>query len=206
MQTITLKADEPGAVERAAEMLRKHKLVAFPTDTVYGLGALAFESADVAAVYRAKERPPDKAIAILLADVSMVDQVAEHVPGVARLLMSKFWPGALTLIVPKRSDIPEVVSGGSTIGVRVPALDLTRELLRRTGPLAVTSANRSAQPSPRSASEVLAQLEGRIHAVLDGGETGGTPSTVLDCSQTPPSIARLGPITEEQLRAFTRLA
>jgi len=206
MQTITLKADEPGAIERAAQMLLDHKLIAFPTDTVYGLGALAFEAGDVAALYRAKDRPPERAIAILLADQSMIGQVAEQIPTVARRLMSKFWPGALTLIVPKRSDIPDAVSGGPTVGVRVPALDIARRLLTITGPLAVTSANRSGLASPRSASEVLEQLDGRIHAVLDGGTIDSAPSTVLDCTRIPPSILRHGPITEDQLRAMTRLA
>ncbi len=206
MQTLVLKAHEPGAIERAAQLLRDHKLVAFPTDTVYGLGALASEAGDVAALYRAKDRPPEKAIAILLADASMVGQVAEHIPSVARRLMAKFWPGALTLIVPKRSDVPDMVSGGPTVGLRVPALDFTRRLLALTGPLAVTSANRSGRASPRSAAEVLEQLDGRIHAVLDGGATDSAPSTVLDCTSIPPSIVRPGPITEAQLRAITRLA
>jgi L-threonylcarbamoyladenylate synthase len=206
MRTLTLKADQPDALERAAQLLREHKLVAFPTDTVYGLGAMAFEVEDVAALYRAKDRPPEKAIAILLADQSMVDRVAEHVPDVARRLMAKFWPGALTLILPKRSGVPDTVSGGSTVGVRVPALDVTRRLLARTGPLAVTSANRAGLPSPHTAAEVLEQLDGRIHAVLDGGPTEGEPSTVLDCTTHLPSILRPGPVTEQQLRAVTRLA
>ncbi|HLF26206.1 MAG TPA: L-threonylcarbamoyladenylate synthase [Anaerolineae bacterium] len=206
MRTLIFTADEPDAIERAAQLLRERQLVAFPTDTVYGLGALAFDAESVAALYHAKERPPEKAIAVLLADKSMVDQVAEHIPDAARRLMDKFWPGALTLIVPKRSAVPDTVSGSSTIGVRVPALDLTRSLLVLTGPLAVTSANRSGWASPRSAAEVLEQLEGRIHAVLDGGTTEGVPSTVVDCSRTPPSMARPGPITEAQLRAVTRLA
>jgi len=206
MRTTLLRVDEPDAIERAAQMLREHKLVAFPTDTVYGLGALAFSADDVAALYRAKERPPERAIAILIAEPSMVDRVADHVPRAAWRLMDRFWPGALTLILPKRLDVPDAVSGGPTVGVRVPALETTRRLLAFTGPLAVTSANRSGQPSPRSAQEVLQQLEGRIHVVLDGGVTGGVPSTVVDCSRTPPAIVRPGPITEEQLRAITRLA
>lgn len=206
MQTLVLKADEPGAIERAAKMLGAHRLVAFPTDTVYGLGALAFNAKDVAALYRAKNRPPEKAIAILLADQSMVDQVAEHIPAAARRLMNKFWPGALTLILPKRAGIPDAVSGSFGVGVRVPALDIARRLLILTGPLAVTSANLSGRANPRSAAEVLAQLEGRIDAVLDGGEAHSEPSTVVDCTSTPPEIVRPGPITEEQLRAYTRLA
>lgn len=206
MQTIVLQVDEQGAIERAAQLLREHQLVAFPTDTVYGLGALAFSEENVAALYRAKDRSPEKAVAILLADQSAVDQVADHISDIARRLMDKFWPGALTIIVPKRLDLPDAVSGGPTVGVRVPALETTRRLLALTGPLAVTSANRSGHPSPRSAAEVLAQLDGRIHAVLDGGITHGTPSTVIDCSRMPPAIVRAGPITDLQLRAHTRLA
>ncbi len=206
MQTIVLNVGEPGAIERAAQFLRQHKLVAFPTDTVYGLGAPAFNAEDVAALYQAKDRPLEKAIAVLLADQSMVEEVADHIPDVARRLMDKFWPGALTLIVPKRLGLPDVIGGGSSIGVRVPALETTRRLLALTGPLAVTSANRSGQPNPRTASEVLEQLDGRIHAVLDGGTTGGMPSTVIDCSRTPPAVVRRGPITDLQLRAVTRLA
>jgi L-threonylcarbamoyladenylate synthase len=206
MQTIVLNIDEPDAIERAAKLLREHKLVAFPTDTVYGLGAPAFDAEDVTALYQAKDRPPEKAIAILLADQSMLEQVADHIPDVARRLMDRFWPGALTLIVPKRPGLPDAVGGASSIGVRVPALESTRRLLALTGPLAVTSANRSGRPSPRSAPEVLEQLDGRIHAVLDGGTTSGTPSTVIDCSRTPPAVVRHGPITDLQLRAVTRLA
>lgn len=206
MQTIILKVSEPGAIEHAAQLLRDHKLVAFPTDTVYGLGAPAFSAQDVAALYRAKDRSPEKAIAVLLADQSMVEEVADHIPDVARRLMDKFWPGALTLIVPKRTTLPDVVSGSPSVGVRVPALESTRQLLALTGPLAVTSANRSGRPNPRSADDVLKQLDGRIHAILDGGTTDGMPSTVIDCSRTPPAIVRPGPITDLQLRAVTRLA
>ncbi len=206
METLVLRSDEAGVVERAAEMLRAHRLVAFPTDTVYGLAALAFNAGDAEALYRVKERPLEKAIAILLADKAMIDQVAEHIPDAARRLMDKFWPGALTLIVPRRSRVPDRISGGATIGVRVPALEFTRKLIALTGPLAVTSANRSGQPAPRSAAEVLEQLGGRIDAVIDGGITHGTPSTIVDCSRLPPSIVRPGPITEAQLRVYTRLA
>lgn len=206
MRTIMLDVDDNGVVEHTASLLRAHKLVAFPTDTVYGLGALAFEANDVAALYEAKERLPDKAIAVLLADASMADQVAENYSSTVRRLMREFWPGAMTLILPKRSNVPSVLSNNSTIGVRVPKLKLMRRLLELTGPLAVTSANRAGRASPRSAPEVLEQLDGRIHAILDGGQTPGLPSTVLDCAQTPPAIVRAGPISEEQVRAVVRLA
>src|SRR5512136_2119830 len=107
--------------------------------------------------------------------------------------MEAFWPGALTIVVPKQSYIPIEVSTTNTVAVRIPDLDLARDLMRRTGPLAVTSANRSAGPNPRTAQEVLDQLAGRIDAIVDGGQTpGGVPSTVVDCTPTTPVILREG--------------
>jgi L-threonylcarbamoyladenylate synthase len=190
MITRVLTADQ---VEVAAQFLREHHLVAFPTDTVYGLGTLAFDGATALKLYVAKERPPEKAIPILMADISDLDQIAINVPPLAFRLMETFWPGALTIVVPKQSRIPIEVSTTNTVAVRIPALNLARDLMRLTGPLAVTSANRSAGPNPRTAQEVLDQLGGRIDAILDGGTTpGGVPSTVIDCTQPTPVILREG--------------
>jgi L-threonylcarbamoyladenylate synthase len=183
----------PTQLDLAAHMLRAHQLVAFPTDTVYGLGTLAFDGATVLKLYVAKERPPEKAIPILIADTADLDQVARDVPPIAYRLMETFWPGALTIVVPKQPHIPIEVSTTNTVAVRMPDLDLARDLLRLTGPLAVTSANRSAGPNPRTAQAVLDQLAGRIDAIVDGGETpGGVPSTVVDCTQARPTILRAG--------------
>jgi len=183
----------PTQLDLAARLLREHQLVAFPTDTVYGLGTLTFDGATVLKLYVAKERPPEKAIPILIADSADLDQVAIDVPPIAYRLMEHFWPGALTIVVPKQPHIPIEVSTTKTVAVRMPDLDLARELMRLTGPLAVTSANRSAGPNPRTAQEVLDQLAGRIDAIVDGGETpGGVPSTVVDCTQTAPAILREG--------------
>jgi len=183
----------PTQLDLAAQLLRDHHLVAFPTDTVYGLGTLAFDGATALKLYVAKERPPEKAIPILIADISDLDQVAIDVPPLAYRLMETFWPGALTIVVPKQPRIPVEVSTTHTVALRMPDLDLARDLMRLTGPLAVTSANRSAGPNPRTASEVLDQLNGRIDAVLDGGITpGGVPSTVIDCTQPTPVILREG--------------
>ena len=192
----------PAQLDLAAQLLRDHRLVAFPTDTVYGLGTLAFDGPTALKLYVAKERPPEKAIPILIADLADLDQVALNVPPSAYRLMEAFWPGALTIVVPKQPHIPVEVSATGTVAVRMPDLELARELLRLTGPLAVTSANRSAGPNPCTAQAVLDQLAGRIDAIVDGGQTpGGVPSTVVDCTQSAPAILREG-AWAEQVREF----
>jgi L-threonylcarbamoyladenylate synthase len=192
----------PDQLSFAAQLLLNGKLVAFPTDTVYGLGTLAFDGPTVLKLYVAKDRPPERAIPILIADSADLDRVAMDIPLLAYRLMERFWPGALTLIVPKLPSVPMEVSASETVAVRIPDLELARALMRLTGPLAVTSANRSAGPNPRTAQEVLAQLDGRIDAILDGGSTpGGVPSTVLDCTQAVPRILRAGAIAD-QIEAF----
>jgi len=129
----------------------------------------------------------------LIADVADLNTVALNVPPIAYRLMEAFWPGALTIVVPKQPHIPAEVSATGTVAVRMPDLDLARELMRLTGPLAATSANRSAGPNPRTAREVLDQLAGRIDAIVDGGQTpGGVPSTVVDCAQAAPVVLREG--------------
>ena len=183
----------PARLDLAAQLLRERRLVAFPTDTVYGLGTVAFDGPTVLKLYVAKERPPEKAIPILVADMADLDQVAIDIPPIAHQLIEAFWPGALTIVVLKQPRIPIEVSTTDTVAVRMPDLDLARELMRLTGPLAVTSANRSAGPNPRTAQEVFEQLAGRIDAIVDGGETpGGVPSTVVDCTQAAPVILREG--------------
>ena len=201
MDTEILLAGRGRDLERAAELLRAGQLVAFPTDTVYGVGAPAFDANAVASIYVAKERPPDKAIPVLIADASDLPRIAASVPDCARALIARFWPGALTLVLPKRPDVSEIVSSDETVAVRIPNLDLARALLRLTGPLAATSANRSGQPSPVTAADVMAQLGGRIAAVLDGGPCpGGIPSTVVDCTTSPPRVLREGALSLSVLR------
>ncbi len=201
--TEILAAHVAGSVERAAKLSLSGQLVAFPTDTVYGVGAPAFDAASVAAVYVAKERPPEKAIPVLIADEADLIRVTNDVPESARTLISHFWPGALTLVLPKRPDVPEIVSSDATVAVRIPDLDLTRALLRLTGPLATSSANRSGQPSPVTAADVIVQLGGRIAAVLDGGACpGGIPSTVVDCAASPPRVLREGAVSFSALSAI----
>ncbi len=202
MRTQILSADDPRAIPRALEILRAGGLVAFPTDTVYGLGCLAFDQAAIESIYLAKDRPPEKAIPILIADADGLDRVARDLPDLARRLASRFWPGPLTLVLPKRADLPAAVSATPAVGVRVPDHDAARALLRAAGPMAVTSANLSGRESPRRVSEVIAQLDGRIPLVLDGGETrGGVPSTVVDVTGAEPVILREGPVTLEQIKS-----
>ena len=198
MKTQIIPADSPNAIQRALEILNAGGLVAFPTDTVYGVGALAFDGKAVESIYVAKDRPIEKAIPVLLGDAEQVDKVASRVPDMARRLAARFWPGPLTLVVPKLPSLPESVSATDTVGLRVPEHEIARALLRAAGPMAVTSANISGKESPSAAEEVFAQLGGRIALILDGGQTpGGIPSTLVDCTGSAPKILRAGPITQE---------
>ena len=203
MNTQLISARDPQAIPRALEILRAGGLVAFPTDTVYGLGALAFDQAAIESIYRAKGRPLEKAIPILIADAADLDQVADAIPARARRIAARFWPGPLTLILAKRADLPAAVSATSTVGVRVPDHAVARALLRAAGPMAVTSANLSGQANPRTMGEVIRQLGGRIPLGLDGGETpGGVPSTLADVTGAEPVILRAGPVTLEQIMSW----
>jgi L-threonylcarbamoyladenylate synthase len=202
MDTKLISAQDPQAIPLALDILRAGGLVAFPTDTVYGVGSLAFDQEAIESIYIAKDRPLEKAIPILIGDVDALEQVAVDIPALARRLASRFWPGPLTIILPKRGELPAAVSATSTVGVRVPDHPVARALLRAAGPMAVTSANISGQESPRTAGEVMAQLGGRIPLVLDGGESpGGVSSTVVDVTRGEPVILRAGPVTLEQIKA-----
>ena len=191
----------PGAISKALETLNQGGLVAFPTDTVYGVGTLAFDAAAVESIYSAKDRPVEKAIPILIGGPEDLGKVTTDIPPIAAKLAARFWPGALTLVVPKHPDLPDVVSATPTVGVRVPDHPVARALLRAAGPMAVTSANLSGEASPNTAEEVSRQLNGRIPLILDGGETpGGVPSTVVNCLGTEPVILREGPITLKDIQ------
>src|SRR5512138_2339689 len=178
MNTLIVSSDSPAAIQEALEILNSGGLVAFPTDTVYGVGALAFDGKAVEAIYAAKDRPIEKAIPVLIAEAEDVENVGRDFPEPARRLAARFWPGPLTILVPKRLDLPEAVSATTTVGVRVPDHAVARLLLRAAGPMAVTSANISGAQSPVMAQEVYEQLDGRIALIIDGGKTpGGIPST-----------------------------
>ena len=202
MRTEILPASSHDTIARALAVLETGDLVAFPTDTVYGVGALAFDRKAIESIYAAKDRPVEKAIPILLSDVNELDKVGINIPGVAHRLASRFWPGPLTILIPKRADLPQSVSATSTVGVRVPDHEIARALLRAAGPMAVTSANISGAQSPTTAEEVYRQLGGRIPLIIDGGKTpGGIPSTLVDCTAAELSILREGPIGIEILRS-----
>jgi L-threonylcarbamoyladenylate synthase len=204
MNTEVLSAQDPLSLPRALEILLLGGLVAFPTDTVYGVGALAFDGVAVESIYAAKDRPVEKAIPVLIGDADDLAKVSAEVPEIALKLAARFWPGPLTLVMPKHPELPEAVSAAPTVGVRIPDHPVARALLRMAGPMAVTSANLSGQPNPSTAEEVFAQLGGRIALILDGGRTpGGVPSTVVDCVGIEPQVLRAGPIPKSEILAVS---
>jgi L-threonylcarbamoyladenylate synthase len=202
IHTVLLDAQSPGALEQAASILRAGGLAAFPTDTVYGLGTLVWNPASVARIYRAKARPPEKAIPVLLASLEQVALLGVEPSAQLRELAKHFWPGPLTLVLPCGPQVPDIVTAATrTVAVRVPDHAVALQLFELAGqPLAVTSANRSGYASPLAAGEVMDQLAGRIDVVVDGGACpGGVPSTVLDLTATPRRILRQGPVTAADL-------
>jgi len=202
METIIIPAGHPSAISQALQTLHAGGLIAFPTDTVYGLGALIRIPGSIAQLYTTKGRSKQKAIPVLLGDVADFSRIAVHISANARRLAERFWPGPLTLVVPRHPSLPDILSPTATIGVRMPNHPTALGLLRKAGPLAVTSANISGQPSATTAEEVLEQLVGLISLIIDGGHTpGGSPSTVVRCTQTELVILRPGPITENNLKA-----
>jgi L-threonylcarbamoyladenylate synthase len=200
MRTQILPIYEPASIVQAEQILRKGNLTAFPTDTVYGLGVMAFNPRAIDLLYRVKGRDTSKAIAVLVGNIAALAQIANEAGPIAHRLAEEFWPGALTLVVPRHPSLPANLSHLPTIGVRMPDHKYTLSLLNRTGPMAVTSANLSGEPNTTTAQEVLEQLNGRILLILDGGKTpGGVPSTVVDCTGRNLVILRAGPISLDQL-------
>lgn len=183
------------AITSAAISLKNGNVIAFPTDTVYGVGANPFDENAIARLYAVKERPFNKAIPVLLAARSDVTQVARNIPPIAYELMAQHWPGALTLIVPRRRDLPANLSPTDTIAVRVPDSATARAFIQAAGgAVAATSANRTGEPPAETAAMAMAALNGRITAVLDDGnvDNSAPPSTIIDCTQSPPRILRQG--------------
>ncbi len=191
------------AIGRAAAILRAGGLVALPTETVYGLGANALDGAAVGRIFKAKQRPAWDPIIVHISDEAMLEGLVDQVPEAARKLMKAFWPGPLTLLLPRKPAVPDAVTAGRPlVGVRMPSHPVALELIRRAGvPVAAPSANRFGHISPTTAAHVLQDLDGRIEIVLDAGPTPrGVESTVLDPTVNPMTIYRPGAVTAEQIR------
>lgn len=209
IETVRLPWRDPDAIDLIVQSLLQAEVAAFPTDTVYGIGAHVFLPEGVARLYALKERPLDLPIPLLLPDREAMSTLCDSVPEQAWRLAEAFWPGGLSLVLHRSHVVPDVVTaGGATVAVRVPDHDLVRDLCRRLGgAVAATSANRHGRPSPITADEVEADLGGRIRYILDGGPCpGGVASTVLDLTRTPARILRHGPIHTDQLAAFVTIA
>lgn len=203
MRTWVAAAVDHQALQQAVALLQAGQVVAFPTDTVYGVGALATDAAAVSRLYAVKGRPADKAIPVLIAAVADLEHVAREVPPIVDRLATLFWPGGLTLVLPAIAALPIALTAGSdTVAVRCPAHPTPLALIRGLGaPLAATSANPSGQPAPTTADEVTRHLAGRLPLILDGGACAvGIPSTLVDLTTDPPRLLRAGAIPVEALR------
>lgn len=196
MTAPVVPADDPAVVERAAKALLGGGLVVLPTETVYGLAALASDPAATRALFARKGRGADVPVAVLCADAGQaLALAADDVPAPAAELAAAHWPGPLTMVLRRRPGLGWALGEPTdTIGLRCPAHDLVRALAARVGPLATTSANRHGMPTPSSASEAAAQLLGEVDLVLDGGMLSGTPSTVVDLTGPEPRVLRQGPV------------
>lgn len=206
IDTAIVKVDperpEGSVIEAAAGIIRRGGLVAFPTETVYGLGADAMNGAAVRRLFDAKGRPADNPLILHIASSEMLSRVAEDIPRRAEALAQRFWPGPLTFVLRRRPEVPETVSAGlPTVAVRLPANAVAVELIRRADtPIAAPSANTSGRPSPTRAAHVAADLGGRIDMILDGGDTRiGIESTVVDLTTDPPVVLRPGWITRDAI-------
>ena len=207
MKTLLLKVNpenpDPAKIQLAAEIIQRGGLVAFPTETVYGLGADALNSEAALALFKAKKRPMDNPPIIHVANPAEVSRLVVEVPKKAELLMEKFWPGPLTLIFKHSNLVPKVtVAGLDTVAVRMPKHKVAIELIRQSRcPIAAPSANLAGKPSPTTAQHVYEDLNGRIDAIIDGGATNiGIESTVVDLSVDPPMLLRPGGTPFEALK------
>ena len=189
-------------VEKGIDILRQGGIVAYPTDTVYGLGASITIHTAVERIYRVKQRPLNMALPLLVGSASQIETLAGSVPPVARKLISRFMPGALTIVLPASPSVPDVITAGeTTVAVRIPAHPIPLALIDGTGiPLVGTSANVSGKPSPLTADEVYAQLGDGVDLIIDDGEScPGQASTVVDVTGETPVVLREGAISREEI-------
>ena len=201
MNTLQLNPDKTG-LSTACEILQNGGVVAIPTETVYGLAANAYDETAIAKIFEAKGRPQDNPLIVHIASIDTLYELASTVPKTALKCAEKFWPGPLTMVLPKTEKVPNAVSAGlSTVAVRMPLNQTARDIIEKSGlPLAAPSANISGSPSPTTAQHVLNDMNGKIDAVVDGGECSvGVESTVVTLVTTPPTLLRPGGITPEQL-------
>ncbi len=202
MQTLFLPASDPATPEAAARLLRGGELVALPTETVYGLGANGLDEEAVAKIFEAKGRPQDNPLILHIADAGEMEKFCHSIPEAAYRLAQAFWPGPLTIVLPARDIVPKRTTGGlSTVAVRCPDCDVTRNIIRLSGvPIAAPSANISGKPSTTTAQHVLHDHDGKIAAVVDGGPCRvGVESTIVDLTDSRPRLLRPGGITPEEL-------
>ena len=199
MKTLILNEND---IEKAAQIIKKGGLVAMPTETVYGLAANALDGKAVAKIFKAKGRPMDNPLIVHISDISQIYSLVSEFPEKAKILADKFWAGPLTIILPKSDIIPDEVSAGlDTVAVRFPSNEIARKLISLSMPLAAPSANLSGSPSPTNARHVRDDMNGRIDAIIDGGECEvGVESTVITLATDIPRLLRPGGITVEQLR------
>lgn len=201
--TKILTAEDPQAISKAVETIKCGGTIAFPTDTVYGLAVDPFNPQALNRIYAIKERSIEKAIPVLIGDIQQIEMLVSEVIEPARKLTDAFWPGPLTLILPKAANIPDDLSPYPTIGIRMPKHEFTLRLLQATGPLATTSANISGDSNPTTCEDVIKQIGGRIDLLINGGKTpGAVPSTVIDLTGKPLKLLREGPISRTDLCAL----
>ncbi len=194
-----------GAVDAALKALASGQIVALPTDTVYGLAADPFATGAADRLFRVKRRPREVDLPVLVSGEEQALELATAVPDLARRLMARFWPGALTLVLPRRPDLrADLGTDEATVGVRCPDHPVPIALCRAHGPLATTSANRHGDPTPPTAAEVAVVFGDSVAVVLDGGPCEGAPSTVVDCTGAQPKLLREGRIPWDEVLAASR--
>lgn len=198
---------DKGILEEIAQVIKNKGLVAFPTETVYGLGANALDEDAVTKIFLAKGRPQDNPLIVHISDLEEIRPLVKNIPEVAKMLMEKFWPGPMTIILEKTSLIPDVTSAGlKSIGIRMPKSIIARAIIKAAGvPIAAPSANISGRPSPTDIERCIEDLKGKIEYIV-GGEVSevGLESTIIDCTVTPPCVLRPGGITLEMLRKIDK--